>query len=42
LLLGLGFDFQVVDRCPAGEDDVTVDGLVTDARVVRCRGEGAP
>jgi 5-formyltetrahydrofolate cyclo-ligase len=42
LLLGVGFDFQVIDRCPAGDGDVTIDGVVTDARVVRCRGEAAP
>jgi len=41
LLLGVGYDFQVVDRCPAGEDDVTIDGVVTDDRVLRCR-EGGP
>jgi len=42
LLLGVGFDFQLIDRCPADDGDVTIDGVVTDARVVRCRGEGAP
>ena len=42
VLLGVGFDFQVLDRCPAGEGDVTIDGVVTDARVVRCRGEALP
>ena len=43
LLVGVAFDFQVVDRCPAGEDDVTIDGVVTETRVVRCRAkEGAP
>jgi 5-formyltetrahydrofolate cyclo-ligase len=42
LLLGVGFDFQVIDRCPAGDGDVTIDSVVTDARVVRCRGETAP
>jgi 5-formyltetrahydrofolate cyclo-ligase len=41
LLLGVGYDFQVVDRCPADEDDVTIDGVVTDVRVMRCR-EGGP
>jgi 5-formyltetrahydrofolate cyclo-ligase len=35
LLIGLGYDFQLVDRCPAGEGDVALDGVVTDARVVR-------
>jgi 5-formyltetrahydrofolate cyclo-ligase len=42
LLVGLGFDFQVVDRCPAGDGDVTIDGVVTDAQMVRCRREAAP
>jgi 5-formyltetrahydrofolate cyclo-ligase len=36
LLVGLGYDFQLVDRCPAGEGDVAVDCVVTDQRVVRC------
>jgi len=36
LLVGLGYDFQMVDRCPAGEGDVAVDCVVTDQRVVRC------
>jgi 5-formyltetrahydrofolate cyclo-ligase len=40
LLVGVGYDFQVVDRCPAGEDDVGIDRVVTDARVVRCRERG--
>lgn len=45
LLVGLGFDFQLVDRCPAGSGDVDIDSVVTDARVVRCRAhriEGVP
>jgi 5-formyltetrahydrofolate cyclo-ligase len=42
LLVGVAFDFQLVERCPAGEGDVPVDCLVTDARVVRCRAEGSP
>jgi 5-formyltetrahydrofolate cyclo-ligase len=33
--IGLAYDFQVVDRCPTGDDDVAVDLVVTDARVVR-------
>jgi 5-formyltetrahydrofolate cyclo-ligase len=37
LLVGVGFDFQLVDRCPAGDGDVDIDSVVTDARVVRCR-----
>jgi 5-formyltetrahydrofolate cyclo-ligase len=40
LLVGVGYDFQVVDRCPAGEDDVGIDRVVTEARVVRCRERG--
>jgi 5-formyltetrahydrofolate cyclo-ligase len=41
LLIGVGFDFQLVERCPAGEGDAPIDWVVTDARVVRCRpGEG--
>jgi|SRR5581483_5006757 len=35
-LVGLGYDFQLVDRCPAGEGDVAVDCVVTDGQVVRC------
>ncbi len=34
-LVGIGYDFQLVDRCPSGEQDVALDGIVTDARVVR-------
>jgi 5-formyltetrahydrofolate cyclo-ligase len=35
LFVGLGFDFQLVERCPAGVGDAAVDLVVTDARVVR-------
>ena len=35
-LLGIGFDFQLLETCPAGPGDVTIDCVVTDARVVRC------
>ena len=28
-------DFQIVARCPAGDGDVPVDLVVTDARVLR-------
>jgi len=35
-LVGLAYDFQLVDRCPAGETDVGVDCVVTDRQVVRC------
>jgi 5-formyltetrahydrofolate cyclo-ligase len=34
-LIGLCYDFQVVERCPAGDGDVPVDLVVTDARVLR-------
>src|SRR5262245_35347176 len=33
--VAFGFDFQVVDHCPAGERDVLMDCVVTDARVLR-------
>jgi 5-formyltetrahydrofolate cyclo-ligase len=33
--IGFCYDFQVVDKCPAGEGDVPVDLVVTDARVLR-------
>jgi 5-formyltetrahydrofolate cyclo-ligase len=42
LLVGVGYDFQLVDRCPGGDEDVTIDRVVTDARVVRCPRESAP
>jgi 5-formyltetrahydrofolate cyclo-ligase len=35
-VIGVGYDFQVVDACPAGERDARVDCIVTDARVIRC------
>jgi 5-formyltetrahydrofolate cyclo-ligase len=34
-LIGIAYDFQIVDDCPAGEGDVPVDLVVTDARVLR-------
>jgi 5-formyltetrahydrofolate cyclo-ligase len=37
-LVGLCFDLQVLARCPAGPDDVRVDAVVTEARVLRCAG----
>jgi 5-formyltetrahydrofolate cyclo-ligase len=36
-LIGLCYDFQIVARCPAGDGDVPVDLVVTDARVLRPR-----
>jgi len=39
-VIGLGYDFQVVDTCPAGGRDARVDVLVTDARVIRCAPDG--
>jgi 5-formyltetrahydrofolate cyclo-ligase len=35
-LVGIAYDFQLVDRCPAGEADIGVDCVVTDRQVVRC------
>jgi 5-formyltetrahydrofolate cyclo-ligase len=40
-LVGLGYDFQLVGRCPAGDGDVRIDCVVTDRQVVRCAGGGA-
>ena len=37
-LVGLAYDFQLVERCPADASDVAVDCVVTDREVVRCRG----
>lgn len=34
-LIGLCYDFQIVERCPAGDGDVPVDLVVTDAGVLR-------
>jgi 5-formyltetrahydrofolate cyclo-ligase len=34
-LVGVGFDFQLIPSCPAGEADVAIECVVTDARVVR-------
>jgi 5-formyltetrahydrofolate cyclo-ligase len=34
-LLGVGFDFQLIETCPADERDVAIDCVVTDARIVR-------
>jgi len=37
-LIGLCYDFQIVARCPAGDGDVPVDLVVTDAGVLRPEG----
>ncbi len=37
-LIGICFDFQVVARCPADAQDVGVDWVVTESRVLRCEG----
>lgn len=34
LLVGFGYDFQIVDRCPADDHDVAVDLIVTPERVI--------
>ncbi len=34
-LIGLCYDLQVVARCPAGPEDVAVDVVVTESRVLR-------
>jgi 5-formyltetrahydrofolate cyclo-ligase len=36
LLVGFGYDFQIVPRCPAGPGDVLIDWVVTDQRAIRC------
>jgi len=40
VVLGLGYDFQIVDACPAEPHDQMVDGVVTDARVIRGQERG--
>jgi 5-formyltetrahydrofolate cyclo-ligase len=37
LIVGFGYDFQIVDVCPADERDVAVDVVVTDRRVLDAR-----
>jgi 5-formyltetrahydrofolate cyclo-ligase len=34
IMVGLAYDFQVVDECPAGVNDVSVDYVVTERRVL--------
>lgn len=38
VLVGFGYDFQIVPRCPAGGGDVAIDWVVTDQRAIRCGG----
>jgi 5-formyltetrahydrofolate cyclo-ligase len=35
-VVGLGYDFQIVDDCPAGPDDAGVDRVVSDLRTMIC------
>jgi 5-formyltetrahydrofolate cyclo-ligase len=42
VVLGLGYDFQIVDACPAEPHDQMIDGVVTDARVIRSAGRARP
>lgn len=37
LVVGVGYDFQLVEACPAGPHDARVDCVVTPARVIRCQ-----
>jgi 5-formyltetrahydrofolate cyclo-ligase len=36
VLVGVGFDSQVIDSIPAGAGDVSVDFVATDTRFIRC------
>ena len=36
-LVGLAFEFQVVDKVPLAPGDVAMDYIVTEERVIRCR-----
>ncbi len=38
VVVGFAYDFQIVDRCPAGPDDRAVDVVITEARVIRAAG----
>jgi len=38
VVIGFAYDFQIVDRVPAGPDDRGVDVVVTDARVIQAGG----
>lgn len=37
-VIGFAYDFQIVDRCPAGPEDRAVDAVVTETRVIRAGG----
>jgi 5-formyltetrahydrofolate cyclo-ligase len=39
LLVGLAYDFQIVDACPADARDVAVDVVVTERRVLTARAD---
>jgi 5-formyltetrahydrofolate cyclo-ligase len=41
LLIGVGYDFQLVDEVPAGEGDGRVDWIVTERRLLRSGTRGA-
>ena len=36
--IGLAFDFQVVDRIPVETHDVPVDIIITEKKIIECRG----
>jgi 5-formyltetrahydrofolate cyclo-ligase len=40
VVVGFAYDFQIVDRCPTGPGDRTVDVVVTDARVLPATAPG--
>jgi 5-formyltetrahydrofolate cyclo-ligase len=42
ILIGVGFDFQLIERCPAGEGDIPIDYVVTEARTIHCRPGSSP
>jgi 5-formyltetrahydrofolate cyclo-ligase len=35
-VVGLAYDFQMVDQCPAGAGDARLDGVVTELRTIIC------
>jgi 5-formyltetrahydrofolate cyclo-ligase len=37
VMIGLAYDFQIVDQCPVDENDVAVDLVVTEKRVLDAR-----